>query len=191
MHLKDLKETPELHDGDRRSPEYRLCNPYTTPKGVSWITPRSDGHTLEQDLEIFYSGKTVFCGDKKLGVIISILDAPRTNIIKEYFQGPVVHEEAIDTCEAYRQNGITANFYYSVIKSKLSILSDYKHYSGTMFLWKSVAKKKDIVIQIFKNHKLIEEDYDLITDPLKVWSSNQFLIFATSRTFLESLKIVG
>ena len=122
MHLKDLKETPELHDGDRRSPEYRLCNPYTTPKGVSWITPRSDGHTLEQDLEIFYSGKTVFCGDKKLGVIISILDAPRTNIIKEYFQGPVVHEEAIDTCEAYRQNGITANFYYSVIKSKLSIL---------------------------------------------------------------------
>ena len=191
MKLNTLLEMPNLKIGDRKTDEPRLCKSYNTPDDVEWITARSDGNKLDTDLEIFSFHNAIFCGDKSNNKIISILDAPRTHIIEKYFKGKVVHEESIDTCKKYKRKGITANFYYSIIKSKLSILSDYEHYTGTKYLWQSLSKKKGINIQIYKNHELIETKYDLIKDELQVWSSPQYLILATLDSLVESLDFVN
>jgi hypothetical protein len=98
----------------------------------------------------------------------------------------VIHEESIDTCEEYKRKGITANFYYSLLKIRFSILSDYKHYTVTQFLWKSLSKKTGVTMLIYKNHALIESNYDLEKDELNVWSSNTYLIMATLQSFHES-----
>lgn len=161
----------------------------STLSNVAWITARSNGHNLDEGFEIFVWNNRTFYRDKSNGKIVSILNAPRTKIIQKHFPAPVVHEEAIDTCEEYKKKGLTANFYYSIIKSKLSILSDYKHYTGAMFLWKSLSQKKGVVIQVYKNHELVEANYDLITDNLQVWTSNQYLILATIDTLVETLKV--
>ena len=182
---------PNLKPGERITYEPRLGKSYKVPEMTSWITARSDGNQIDIDLEIFISHNTIFCGDKQNNKIISILEAPRTELVKKYFKGPVVHEESIDTFESYKKKGITANFYYSVIKSKLSILSDYEHYIGTKFLWQSLAKKKDILIQVYENHILINSDYDLILDELNIWSSNKYLILGTLRSLVESQEFIN
>ena len=46
----------------------------------------------------------------------------------------------------------------------------------------------DVVIKIFHNHKLIEEDYDLIKDPIGVWSGPEYLILATTNKIIENLE---
>ena len=71
---------------------------------------------------------------------------------------------------------------------RLSILSDYEHYIGTKRLWKSLSKMNDVVIKIFHNHKLIESDYDLIKDPIGVWSGPEYLILATTNKIIENLE---
>ena len=38
------------------------------------------------------------------------------------------------------------------------------------------------------NHKLIESDYDLIKDPIGVWSGPEYLIFATTNKIIENLE---
>lgn len=191
MKLNTLLEMPNLKIGDRKTDEPRLCKSYNTPDNVDWITARSEGNKLDTDLEIFSFHNTIFCGDKTNNKIISILDAPRTSIIEKYFKGHVVHEESIDICEEYKRKGITANFYYSIIKSKLSILSDYEHYIETKFLWKSLSKKNGINIQIYKNHKLVDSDYDLVEDELNVWSSPNYLMLATLSSLVESLEFIN
>lgn len=191
MRLNKLNEMPELKHGVRNSYEPELCKVIDPTKlsNVKWITARSNGHDLDTGFEIFVWDNRTFYRETKSGKIVSILNAPRTKIIQKHFPAPVAHEEAIDTCEEYKRKGLTANFYYSIIKSKLSILSDYKHYTGTMFLWKSLSQKKGVVIQVYKNHDLIETNYDLITDNLQVWTSNQYLILATIDTLVETLKV--
>lgn len=182
---------PELRSGERISYEPELCKVIDPTKlsNVKWITARSNGHDLDTGFEIFVWDNRTFYRETKSGKIVSILNAPRTKIIQKHFPAPVAHEEAIDTCEEYKRKGLTANFYYSIIKSKLSILSDYKHYTGAMFLWKSLSQKKGVVIQVYKNHDLIETNYDLITDNLQVWTSNKYLILATIDTLVETLKV--
>lgn len=191
MKIQNLNEMPELKHGVRNSYEPELCKVIDPTKlsNVKWITARSNGHDLDTGFEIFVWDNRTFYRETKSGKIVSILNAPRTKIIQKHFPAPVAHEEAIDTCEEYKRKGLTANFYYSIIKSKLSILSDYKHYTGTMFLWKSLSQKKGIVIQVYKNHDLIETNYDLITDNLQVWTSNKYLILATIDTLVETLKV--
>lgn len=191
MRINKLNEMPELRPGERISHEPELCKVIDPTKlsNIGWITARSNGHDLDTGFEIFVWNNRVFYRDRSNGKIVSILNAPRTKIIQKHFPAPVAHEEAIDTCEEYKRKGLTANFYYSIIKSKISILSDYKHYTGTMFLWKSLATKKGVIIQVFKNHELVDSDYDLIADPLNVWTSNQYLILATIDTLVETLKV--
>jgi len=127
----------------------------------------------------FYFLKNLQNGEYK---IISKLEAPKTNQFKKYLQGTVIHEEAIDTCKEFRKQGMTSDFYYLLLKSKISILSDYKH------LWKSLSKKEQIKIHIFKDEKIVSEDYDLIGDELNVWNSNRFLILATTEKTISELK---
>lgn len=191
MKIQNLNEMSELKHGVRNSYEPELCKVIDPTKlsNVKWITARSNGHDLDTGFEIFVWDNRTFYRETKSGKIVSILNAPRTKIIQKHFPAPVAHEEAIDTCEEYKRKGLTANFYYSIIKSKLSILSDYKHYTGTMFLWKSLSQKKGVVIQVYKNHDLIETNYDLITDNLQVWTSNKYLILATIDTLVETLKV--
>jgi hypothetical protein len=190
MRIQQLNEMSELRSGERISYEPELCKVIDPTKlsNVKWITARSNGHDLDTGFEIFVWDNRTFYRETKSGKIVSILNAPRTKIIQKHFPAPVAHEEAIDTCEEYKRKGLTANFYYSIIKSKLSILSDYKHYTGTQFLWKSLAKKKGVIIQIYKSHELIETNYDLIVDPLKVWSTNEYLILATMDNLVKLLE---
>lgn len=189
MRIQHLNEMPELRLGDRPSAQTDLCNAYNVEniKNIQWITPRYDGVELDSSIEIFHIGDNYYCGDKKNNKLVSILTAPPTKILKGYSTGgTVIHEESIDTCEEYKRKGIIANFYYSLLKIRFSILSDYKHYTGTQFLWKSLSKKTGVTMLIYKNHALIESNYDLEKDELNVWSSNTYLIMATLQSFHES-----
>ena len=189
MRIQHLNEMPELRSGNRPSAQTDLCKSYNVEniKNIQWITPRTDGVELDESIEIFSIGDNYYCADKKNNKLVSILTAPPSKVLKGYNSGgTVIHEESIDTCEEYKRKGITANFYYSLLKIRFSILSDYKHYTVTQFLWKSLSKKTGVTILIYKNHELIESNYDLIKDDLNVWSSNQFLILATLKSFFES-----
>jgi hypothetical protein len=192
MNLEKLNEMPELKSGDRPNDgEYRLCLAYNhiTRTNVQWITARSNAVDLDARLEIFTDGKDYFCCDKHKNKVVSILTAPMSNRIKGYLPGVVIHEESIDTCTEYRGKGITTNFYYSLIKAKLCILSDHKHYIGTQRLWKSLSKKIGITIRVYKKYELVADDYDLIKDELGVWTSNQYLLLASLKSLVESLKL--
>ena len=183
MNLKQLSEMPGLKPGDREHmQDYELCKivSLTGNENTKYID-------MSRPYEVRVLGFKYYCIDSD-GTIVSILEAKKTDLIKDYFKGSTIHEESIDTCEKYRGKRITTAFYYAILKHRLSILSDYEHYIGTKRLWKSLSKMNDVVIKIFHNHKLIEVDYDLIKDPIGVWSGPEYLILATTNKIIENLE---
>ena len=188
MNIKQLNEMPGYQDKDR----VHLNNGINFELGKKLNLKTLDYKSvvpIEKPYSIIPFKHKFYCFDED-GTIVSVLESPRTDLVKEYFKGDVVHEESIDTLEDYRGKGITTEFYYAILKGHLSILSDYEHYRGTKKLWKNLSTKDDVIIKVFKNGKLIEEDYDLIKDDLNVWSSPIFLLLATTSKFINQLKIM-
>lgn len=186
MKLTDLNETPDYQDTDRQhigGPHPELCKRVD----LKLINVFDGGISIDKPFIVRVLGNKYYCIDED-GTIASILEATLTTVIKQDFNGRVIHEESIDTCSKYRGKRITSSFYLSILKNKVSILSDYEHYRGTKRLWQSLSKQQDVIIQVYKNHKLIEKDYDLIKDELKVWSSNKYLLLATTNKIFEDLK---
>ena len=184
MNINQLNEMPGFKDGDRKhlaKMDFELGKKINLQEwNIKNIVPIKAPYTILPFLNKFY------CVDED-GTIVSVLESPRTNLAKPFFKGEVVHEESIDTHKDYRGKGITTEFYYAILKGRLSILSDYEHYRGTKNLWKALSQREDVIIKVFKDHKLIDENYDLISDPLDVWSSPAFLLLATTNKIIENL----
>ena len=182
MNIKQLNEMPGYQDKDREHIRDYELGETVDLKTLNYksVVPIKKPYTI-----IPYN-ETYYCIDEN-GLIVSILKSPTTELVKKYFKGTTVHEESIDTLEEYRGRGITTEFYHSLLKHHLSILSDYEHYRGTKKLWKALSKKEGVIIKVFKNHDLVEEDYDLDKDYLDVWSSPSFLLLATTDKIIENL----
>ena len=189
MNIKQLNEMPGYQDKDRNhlgidGEDLELCSKVNLKElKYDSVIPIIRPYTI-----IPFHDKH-YCFDED-GTIVSILQAPRTDLAKPYFKGSVVHEESIDTCKKYRSKGITTEFYYSILKGRLSILSDYEHYRGTKNLWKNLSTRDHVIIKVLKNGKMIDENYDLIKDELNVWSGPQFLLLATTSKIIKQLKIM-
>jgi len=187
MTINSLIEMPELKNGDRQSYDIELCS--TKHNLIEY-----NGIPIESpfDIRIIIMGtkQKFYLIDTVTNCIVSILETDKYQI--KNFKGLVQQEESIDTCNKYRKQGITTKFYKAILKNKLSILSDYKHYTGTKYLWLSLSKDKDISIHIIKNNHIIESNYDLKLDKLHVWQSNNLLLLAvhkSTKIYLENLII--
>lgn len=182
MNINQLNEMPGYQDKDRTHIQDHELGQKVNLKTLDYdsVVP------IKKPYLIVPFHETYYCIDED-GTIVSILKSPRTDLIKKYFKGTTVHEESIDTHKDYRGKGITTEFYYAILKGRLSILSDYEHYRGTKNLWKALSQREGVIIKVFKDHELIEENYDLISDPLNVWSSPSFLLLATTNKIIENL----
>lgn len=190
MKLNSLLEMPEFKEGNRDNRfNFELCSYVNIDlfKNLETITVRTIDNKIDLKFNIYVIDNKYYFITNELK-IVSILEAKRSEIVSKYFKGAVFHEESIDTCSEYRGKGLTTNFYYSIIKNNMSILSDYKHYTGTKKLWKSLSKYNDVEIRVFKNNILVSDNYDLVLDPLNVWSTNSYLILASKRGLHESLE---
>lgn len=186
MNLNKLNEMPELkHDKIRFNPDSEVCA--KTSELIrdypSLIYDKNNTiYKIEQGNKIIF-----YLVDNDIFKIIGKLEVSK---VKKRFVHTnfIYQEESIDICADYRQQSFGTNFYYALLESGVVLISDYKHYLGTQGLWKKLSKKKDVIINIIKDNEIVEEDYDLLKDELNVWSSNVYLILASTKTILEKLE---
>ena len=149
---------------------------------------KQSGIKVNNDLDIEYRslfGKDVFYLLQN-DILVGILETVKLKLKNYPFE--VFQEESIDICSEYRAKGFGTTFYYNLIKNGFRILSDFKHYKGTKGLWVKLSKQKDVIIKIVKNDEIVNENYDLDTDEMGVWKSNQLLILATTSKIEERLE---
>jgi len=178
MKLKQLLEIPELRNKNARfNPDPEICMELKSDPFKNY-----PGLPIENNIEA-----SVLKFGNQLKVYLVLNENTKFQIIGK-FEGVKVQlhstyqEESIDVCEKFRKKGYATKLYLSLLKSGLNILSDFKHYPGTKGLWKKLYDN-GVLIQVFdsKTNSIISDDYNLDDDDLKVWSSNKYLLLATTK----------
>ena len=178
MKLKQLLEIPELRNKNARfNPDPEICMELKSDPFKNY-----PGLPIENNIEA-----SVLKFGNQLKVYLVLNENTKFQIIGK-FEGAKVQlhntyqEESIDVCEKFRKKGYATKLYLSLLKSGLNILSDFKHYPGTKGLWKKLYDN-GVLIQVFdsKTNSIISDDYNLDDDDLKVWSSNKYLLLATTK----------